>query len=201
MGVPFDLPQLPAVTGPKERRDAAANRARVLAAARRLFECEGPEAVSIGRIADDAGVGKGTVFRRFGDRAGLTRALLDDDMRAFQDAFLSGPPPLGPGAPPADRLEAFVVALLALFDQSLEIAVAAQHSSPGPTGALAGALALHVQILISQIHPELDARVQTEMLLAALSPPVIAHLKASGVDLAGQQRGALAMLRGLTSSC
>jgi AcrR family transcriptional regulator len=198
--MPVDLPQLPPVTAPKERGDAAANRARILAAARRLLEREGPEAVSIGRIADEAGVGKGTVFRRFGDRAGLMSALLDDDMRAFQDAFLSGPPPLGPGASAAERLEAFARSLLALFDRSLEVAVAAQRSSPGPNGALAGALALHVQILISQIDPALDAGVQTEMLLAALSPPVIAHLKASGIDLADQQRAAIAMLRGVTST-
>jgi len=44
-------------------------------------------------VASAAGVGKGTVFRRFGDRAGLTVALLDDYMLEFQDAFLSGPPP------------------------------------------------------------------------------------------------------------
>jgi AcrR family transcriptional regulator len=196
--VGLDLPQLPSPAG-KERRNAVANRARILAAARRLIECEGPQAVSIERIAAEAGVGKGTVFRRFGDRAGLTVALLDDDMRAFQDAFLSGPPPLGPGAPAAQRLEAFVAALLALFDQSLEIALAVQASSPGSSGALAGALALHVQILVSRIDPELDAGAQTALLLGALSPPVISQLKVAGLDLAGQQRAARAMLRGITS--
>ena len=58
-------------------------------------------------IAADAGVGKGTVFRRFGSRAGLMMVLLDEDERASQQAFLFGPPPLGPDAPPMDRLVAF----------------------------------------------------------------------------------------------
>ena len=53
------------------------------------------------------GVGKGTLFRRFGDRAGLARALLDESERRLQDGFLHGPPPLGPGAPPRARLKAF----------------------------------------------------------------------------------------------
>src|ERR1700726_2677170 len=67
---------------------------------------------SMQAVATAAGVGKGTVFHRFGDRDGLTQALLDDYMRDFQDAFLHGPPPLGPGAPPDERLAAFVVELV-----------------------------------------------------------------------------------------
>ncbi len=73
---------------------------------------QGREALTMQAVATAAGVGKGTVFHRFGDRDGLTGALLDDYMRGFQDAFLHGPPPLGPGAPPTDRLEAFVVELV-----------------------------------------------------------------------------------------
>src|SRR5271166_4988533 len=139
--MPSQLPELPMAGAQAERSDAAANRARILDAARCLVNAEGADAVSLDRIAAKAAVGKGTVFRRFGDRAGLMSALLDEDMRAFQDAFLSGPPPLGPGAPPAQRLEAFAASFLALLDQSLEIALAADRSAPGPMGALAGALA------------------------------------------------------------
>ena len=58
-------------------------------------------------IAAAAGVGKGTVFRRFGSRAGLMMVLLDEDERVSQQAFMFGPPPLGPDAPPLDRLLAF----------------------------------------------------------------------------------------------
>jgi len=50
----------------------------VLEAAERLFAEQGVKNVSLDAIAAAAGVGKGTVFRRFGDRAGLAVALLDE---------------------------------------------------------------------------------------------------------------------------
>src|SRR5258708_3978379 len=94
---------LPLLEQRPERRDAAVNRKRILAAARALFAERGVDGTSMDAVAAAAGVGKGTLFRRFGDRAGLTEALLDDATAALQDAFLSGPPPLGPGAPASMR--------------------------------------------------------------------------------------------------
>ncbi len=182
-----------------ERKDAAANRERILVVARRLLREEGPAAASIDRIAEEACVGKGTIFRRFGDRAGLTAALLDDNMSAFQDAFISGPPPLGPGAPAAERLEAFVDALLVLLDQDLELALAAEHAAPGGGSAVAGALLLHVRGLVIDLDPDLDADLVATLLLGALAPPVIARLRARGADVKAQQAAARALLRGLTT--
>src|ERR1700754_1638030 len=95
------------VSAPLERGDAARNRVLLLDAARRLIAERGADAVSMDDIAAAAGVGKGTVFRRFGSRAGLMMVLLDEDERANQEAFLFGPPPFGPEAPPLDRLLAF----------------------------------------------------------------------------------------------
>ncbi|WP_327320987.1 TetR/AcrR family transcriptional regulator [Streptomyces sp. NBC_01235] len=63
-------------------------------------------------VAEAAGVGKGTLFRRFGDRDGLLPALLGETEAAFQEAYASGPPPLGPGTPAAVRLVAFGSALV-----------------------------------------------------------------------------------------
>ncbi|MFD4642409.1 helix-turn-helix domain-containing protein [Lentzea sp. NPDC058436] len=60
-----------------ERADAARNRAAILAAATELISSRGIEAVSVEDVALAAGVGKGTVFRRFGDKAGLVRAVVD----------------------------------------------------------------------------------------------------------------------------
>src|SRR5437868_5301772 len=62
-----------------ERADAARNRARVLEAAARLFDEQGVENVSMDAIAEAACVGKGTLYRRFGDRA---RLALDADHMA-----------------------------------------------------------------------------------------------------------------------
>src|SRR6478736_4862060 len=92
---------------PVERGDAARNRALLLDAARRLIADRGADAVTMDDVATAAGVGKGTLFRRFGSRAGLMVVLLDEDEKAQQRAILFGPPPLGPGAPPLKRLLAY----------------------------------------------------------------------------------------------
>ena len=92
--------ELPVSGRSRERSDAARNRELILAAARRLFEEEGPAAVSMDRVAEEAGVGKGTLYRRFGDRSGLALALLDARERELQEELIRGPAPLGPGAPP-----------------------------------------------------------------------------------------------------
>jgi AcrR family transcriptional regulator len=102
------LVELPVTdSGPQERGDAARNRALLLDAARRLIAERGADAVTTDDVAAAAGVGKGTLFRRFGSRAGLMIVLLDEDEKVEQQAFMFGPPPLGPGAPPLDRLLAY----------------------------------------------------------------------------------------------
>src|SRR3981189_2590274 len=106
---------LPIAGARRERADAAANRVRILEAAVRVLADRGAERTSIDAVACEAGVGKGTIFRRFGDRSGLFQALLDQHPRTFQAAFMFGPPPLGPGAPAEDRLAAFLDGLLDLY--------------------------------------------------------------------------------------
>ena len=90
-----------------ERADAARNRRHLLATARQMLAEQGPDTLTMDGLAERAGLGKGTVFRRFGTRAGIFAALLDDDERAFQQQVLAGPPPLGPGTAPLDRLIAY----------------------------------------------------------------------------------------------
>jgi Bacterial regulatory proteins, tetR family len=64
---------------------------------------QGVDSVTTDAVASAAGVGKGTLFRRFSDRSGVLRALMDERERAFQDSFIRGPAPLGPGASPRER--------------------------------------------------------------------------------------------------
>src|SRR3954467_8137123 len=91
----------------RERSDAARNREALLAAAQQLIDRCGVDAVTMDAVAETAGVGKGTVFRRFGSRAGLMAAVLDRSEAAWQASVMFGPPPLGPGADPRERLHAF----------------------------------------------------------------------------------------------
>ena len=181
-----------------ERRDAAANRIRILEAARRLLADGGVEALTTDAVASAAGVGKGTVFRRFGSRAGLAAALVDGEMRAFQNRFLHGPPPLGPGAPARQRLEAFVVELLRHYAENLPVAVLAAHELDQYGSEVMNALLFHVRTLVRQIDPQLDNHVVATMVLSAISPPLIIDSRQRGIETEALQASALALLRGIT---
>ncbi len=89
---------LPIAGEESERCDAARNRRLLLDAATDLVATVGADAITMDAVATKAGVGKGTVFRRFGNRAGLMRALLDHTEKKLQHSFMFGDPPLGPGA-------------------------------------------------------------------------------------------------------
>ncbi|MPZ82251.1 MAG: TetR family transcriptional regulator [Actinophytocola sp.] len=154
-----------------ERADAARNRARVLDAARALFRAHGVDSVTMDQVAAAAGVGKGTLFRRFGDKAGLAVALLDARERDLQTAILSGPPPLGPGAAPADRLVAFLAAYVDFLDENLDLVHLSETARPGARYDI-GAYRLwhrHVAVLIDQADPDLDADYLAHALLAPLA--------------------------------
>jgi AcrR family transcriptional regulator len=155
---------------PKERADAARNRARILDAAERLFREHGVAAVSMDQVARAANVGKGTLFRRFGDKAGLAVALLDSRERELQAAVLSGPPPLGPGAPPADRLVAFLVRYAEFLDAHLDLVHMSETAKPGARYRI-GAYRFwhrHAAVLIGEARPGADADVLAHALLGPL---------------------------------
>ncbi|MFD4575356.1 TetR/AcrR family transcriptional regulator [Streptomyces sp. NPDC058417] len=109
----------------KPRKDAARNRAAVFAAADVLFaECRSPEDVTMADIAAAAGVGKGTLFRAFGDRTALIRALCEARLAPVREAVESGPPPLGPDTPPRTRVPALLDAVLRFKLDNRHLAVA-----------------------------------------------------------------------------
>jgi AcrR family transcriptional regulator len=70
------------------RRDAQANRDRILQAAGQLFSAQGIE-VPLDEIARRAGVGTGTFYRHFPDRDHLLDALFDERVRRFDDLMAS----------------------------------------------------------------------------------------------------------------
>jgi AcrR family transcriptional regulator len=166
---PSELPVFDAE--PRERADAQRNREKVLTAAAELFACRGVDNVSMDAIAAAAGVGKGTLFRRFGDRAGLARALLQEHTRALQEAIIRGPAPLGPGAPPQERLKAMARAQLDLLGKHAELMAAGEAGRPAArysTGPYAF-LRLHVGMLVREADPEADWEILTDILLAPLA--------------------------------
>jgi AcrR family transcriptional regulator len=160
----------------RERADAARNRAKILAAAERLIEERGLANVSMDDVAREARVGKGTLYRRFGDRASLAYALLDEHTRTLQEAMLRGEPPLGPGAPARERLHAFGRAYLELLDTHQELLLETER---GPRFASAPyvAMRMHLLVLLREADPRCDADVAADALLAVLTAGLFAHLR------------------------
>lgn len=170
---------LPLVGGavPPERVDAARNRRRILEAAAALFAARGAANVGMDEVAEAACVGKGTLYRRFGDRAGLALALLDERERRLQGDVLAGAPPLGPGAPPLDRLRAFLRALVCHVETNLDLFLLVERGLPG-TRFHAGPYAfhrLHATLLVAEARPDLDAEALADALLAPLDAELVAH--------------------------
>ena len=165
---------------PPERADAARNRLHLLTTARQMLAEQDPDRLTMDGLAERAGLGKGTVFRRFGTRAGIFRALLDDDERAFQQRVLSGPPPLGPGAAPLERLIAYGRARAGFMVGRREIARAALDcSQPLPVGQRAPMSQIHIRVLLGQLSlGGVDLDMLTVQLAAALDGPVLLYLSA-----------------------
>ncbi|MFF4548335.1 TetR/AcrR family transcriptional regulator [Streptomyces sp. NPDC001435] len=113
----------------KPRKDAARNRAAVFEAADTLFtQCRSPEEVTMADIAAAAGVGKGTLFRAFGDRTGLIRALYEARLEPIRNAVEEGPPPLGPATPPPVRVPALLDAVLCFKLDNRHLALALEQT-------------------------------------------------------------------------
>ena len=187
----------------RERADASRNRGKILVAAEELFAAKGACNVSMDEVAAAAGVGKGTVYRRFSDQAGLAMALLEEKEKQLQDAVIRGPAPLGPGGPPGDRLAAFVDALLDLLDAHTELHVLSETSSRGARyrSGLYAFYRLHVQLLLEQLDPDMDAEVMADIVLAPLDAELFQHLHTDrSVEVTRMRTSLQRMIRSFTTS-
>jgi AcrR family transcriptional regulator len=172
------MKELPVVQdAPPERADAARNRGKVLAAAERLVAECGASCVSMDAVAREAGVGKGTLFRRFGDRAGLMQAVLSERERLFQEQIIRGPAPLGPGAPPVERLIAFGQELQRHHADYGELLAAAEAAGARYRSAPFALYRTHVSVLVREAAPDADSEYLTDVLLAALGAEHLDYLR------------------------
>ncbi|HYG93937.1 MAG TPA: helix-turn-helix domain-containing protein [Nocardioides sp.] len=155
-----------------ERRDAARNRERLLEAAAELIGTCDVSEVTMEEVAARAGVGKGTVFRRFGSREGLMAALLDHEEREWQASVISGPPPLGPGAPPMERLLAFGESRIRANLQQGALIEAAGRTWV-TNYAVVGFTIMHVRMLLTALGVTGDLTYLATALVAPLALPVL----------------------------
>jgi hypothetical protein len=111
-------------------------------------------------------------------------ALLDEDERSFQDAFLFGPPPLGPGATPLQRLLAYGRERLAFVHTHAELLNAADRDPRTRYGPMAMLHRRHIRALLEQADTTGDLDRETEALFALLCGDDVDHeLTAGGRSL------------------
>jgi AcrR family transcriptional regulator len=172
-----------------ERADAARNRQAILRAAEELLREHPPADVSVEEVAAAAGVGKATVFHRFGTRAGLMLAVMEERAEALRSAVTDGPPPLGPGAEPGTRLAAFTGAVVELATLNAGLLTAHEHAvttarHQQDPQRQANPVYLfwhgHVASLLREANPGLDADVLAHMLLGTLHAEPVARLIRDG---------------------
>ncbi|MFJ4636350.1 TetR/AcrR family transcriptional regulator [Streptomyces hygroscopicus] len=168
----------------KPRKDAARNREAVLAAADALFARRGsPEDITMADVAAAAGVGKGTLFRAFGDRPGLLRALYEARLEPVREAVETGPPPLGPATPPRQRVPALLDAVLCFKLDNGRLALALEESGSGSPYQAEHYQRWHglLRTVLEQIPGLTDGDFTAHALLAATRADLVAYL-------AGQER-------------
>ncbi|MCB5163526.1 TetR/AcrR family transcriptional regulator [Streptomyces bambusae] len=155
----------------RPRADAVRNRAQILAAAEHLFSEQEPHTVTMDQIARSAGVGRATLYRRFPDPGAIAAALLEEHERLLQGRLAYGPPPLGPGAPAADRLAAFYAASVDLLERHLPLALGAEAGAARFASGSYRYWQAHVRLLLADSgSPDPDAC--ADALLGPLAPEV-----------------------------
>ncbi|MCL7495623.1 MULTISPECIES: TetR/AcrR family transcriptional regulator [Streptomyces] len=168
----------------KARADALRNRETVLAAADALFaRSASPRSVSMDDIAAAAGVGKGTLFRRFGDRTGLIRAVFDARIEPLRQAVEEGPAPLGPSAAPRERVPALLDAVLRFKLDHRHLSLALEEAGSGSPYAGASYSWWHgmlrdalEQLPGAAAGPAADSDFTAHVLLAATRADLVEHL-------------------------
>jgi AcrR family transcriptional regulator len=166
----------------RERADAARNRARILAAAERLLlERDGAEP-TMEQLAAAAGVGKATLYRRFPDVPSVALALVGEHERALQERIVRGPPPLGPGASPAERLVAFYRATAELLEHHGRLALVAEAEGRRYRIGAYRAWQMHIAVLLEEAGLG-DRPALVHALLAPLAADTFAHQRVAGCTL------------------
>lgn len=191
-----------------ERADAARNRQAILDAADELFaSADLPASVSMDDIARVAGVGKGTLFRRFGDRTNLIRQVYAARISPLRAQIESGPPPLGPATPPLERVAAIIDAIARVKLDNVHLMTALEEGTSGASGSLLNSpdyndVHLLLSDLINQHQRTTHAQWTAHVLLGSVRADLLRHLAEVEGMTDKQIRSQLrAFVRSTVSSC
>jgi AcrR family transcriptional regulator len=170
----------------KERQDALENRRQILEAAKRLFAEQGIDNTSMHEIARAAGVGQGTLYRRFAHKGELCHALLEKDLEEFTeriDAALEG---ANAPASALSRLNVLITEKIWLTDQHVPLLAAIDEAASGTRRFMFFRSSFHIwlhaklallmrEAIAKDEVAEMDVEFTADAILAVTSPMVISH--------------------------
>lgn len=155
------------------RADKARNREAVLAAVGRLLdEADDPDEVSMDAVAAAAGVGKGTIFRGFGDRRTLIRTLYDERVAAELTLPVDA-------ATPADAALALLTRVWTFKERHRGLTLALERDGHGSPYRTDGYDRLHGMLtgLLTEARGPANAGFLAHALLAAVRSDLVEHLR------------------------
>lgn len=197
------IPLIPIESSPPPKRakraDAVANRELILATAQHLFAERGIAEVCMATIAEAAGVGKGTLYRGFANKGELCLALLDEDMRLFQNKTLFMLRETY-GQPALQRLDTFLHSLVYFMETHAPLLRETQLHGMMPGAAAETHTWLPwfhttIGVLLQQAQQNgetenLDLPYQVDAILAPLNPDLFLYQReVLGFDLERISRG------------
>jgi AcrR family transcriptional regulator len=116
----------------RERRDAVENRRRLLAVAKALFAAQGAEQTTMQAVAQAAGVGQGTLYRHFADKAALCQTLIHEDLESFRERLAGAL--ANAASSPLARLELLISEKNLLTEGHLQLFAAMEGGGPAGRG-------------------------------------------------------------------
>lgn len=164
-----------------ERKDAAESRCRILDVAKQLFGRCGVEAVSMHQIAKSAGVGQGTLYRRYADKKDLCADLLLESAAEFltETSQWVGEA-LQDGANPVEVLEALIDRIVDFCDDKIELLTGMTHTIVLDDKHIFPSIhALLVTLLEAIGHDNtpltIDPAFAADLILSAMSPKILLY--------------------------
>ena len=166
---------------PPGRRDAHANRQRLLATAKGLFAAQGVEATSMHEIARVAGVGQGTLYRHYANKGEICQALIKEDIAQFRERLLTmiENAQIIPSA--LDRIDLLIAEKVYLTESHLplfaEMEAAGGHRTRPARGPFHTWLHSQIVGLLNEAIAnaevsDLDTAFTADAILSAVAPPI-----------------------------
>lgn len=115
----------------RERRDSVANHQHILDVAQTLFREHDPASINMSDIVQAAGIGRGTLYRHFSNKADLCFALMDTRLAQFQDEVLEQLRGLtAVSASPLDKLDTFLEQWVLFTEREIRLLIEIQKNNP-----------------------------------------------------------------------